>query len=253
MDRFDFEDVNAKVLAEGGEPATAQPVLLGVTKASLNTDSFLAAASFQETTRVLTEAAIAGQGGPPARPQGERHHRQAHPRGTGAPANIAAAREKARRSRRKPWPARRSRRCAARSTSTTRSSRRPASCRPTRTAGLASILTADAGGGGADEDQDLISSLLGALGAAGDSAIPGDVDLATLLGGAPGEEGESGETAAAEPPAADAEPEEDPQEENSPHPRPGAVQLPLERAAETPPASRWAGQGKRRDFAGRAT
>jgi len=52
--------VNAKGLAEGCEAATAQPVLLGVTKASLNTDSFLAAASFQETTRVLTEAAVAG-------------------------------------------------------------------------------------------------------------------------------------------------------------------------------------------------
>ncbi|MEX0682160.1 MAG: DNA-directed RNA polymerase subunit beta' [Dehalococcoidia bacterium] len=61
VDRFRFEEVNAKVLAEGGEPATAQPVLLGVTKASLNTESFLAAASFQETTRVLTEAAINGQ------------------------------------------------------------------------------------------------------------------------------------------------------------------------------------------------
>jgi DNA-directed RNA polymerase subunit beta' len=61
VDRFKYEDVNAKVLAEGGEPATAQPVLLGVTKASLNTDSFLAAASFQETTRVLTEAAVTGQ------------------------------------------------------------------------------------------------------------------------------------------------------------------------------------------------
>jgi DNA-directed RNA polymerase subunit beta' len=60
VDRFRFGDVNAKILAEGGEPATAQPVLLGVTKASLNTDSFLAAASFQETTRVLTEAAVAG-------------------------------------------------------------------------------------------------------------------------------------------------------------------------------------------------
>jgi DNA-directed RNA polymerase subunit beta' len=59
-DRFDYEEINAKVLAEGGEPATAQPVLLGVTKASLSTDSFLAAASFQETTRVLTEAAIQG-------------------------------------------------------------------------------------------------------------------------------------------------------------------------------------------------
>jgi DNA-directed RNA polymerase subunit beta' len=60
VDRFRFEDANARVLAEGGEPATAQPVLLGVTKASLNTESFLAAASFQETTRVLTEAAIKG-------------------------------------------------------------------------------------------------------------------------------------------------------------------------------------------------
>jgi DNA-directed RNA polymerase subunit beta' len=60
VDRFEYEDVNAKVLAEGGEPATAVPVLLGVTKASLNTSSFLAAASFQETTRVLTEAAISG-------------------------------------------------------------------------------------------------------------------------------------------------------------------------------------------------
>lgn len=60
VDRFVYEDINAKVLAEGGEPATAQTVLLGVTKASLNTDSFLAAASFQETTRVLTEAAIQG-------------------------------------------------------------------------------------------------------------------------------------------------------------------------------------------------
>ena len=60
VDRFEYEVVNAKVLAEGGEPATAVPVLLGVTKASLNTSSFLAAASFQETTRVLTEAAISG-------------------------------------------------------------------------------------------------------------------------------------------------------------------------------------------------
>jgi DNA-directed RNA polymerase subunit beta' len=60
IDRFEFEEVNNRVLAEGGEPATAQTVLLGVTKASLNTSSFLAAASFQETTRVLTEAAING-------------------------------------------------------------------------------------------------------------------------------------------------------------------------------------------------
>ena len=61
VDRFEYADTNARVLAEGGEPATASTVLLGVTKASLNTDSFLAAASFQETTRVLTEAAIEAQ------------------------------------------------------------------------------------------------------------------------------------------------------------------------------------------------
>ena len=60
VDRFEFQEKNAKVLAEGGEPATAKSILLGVTKASLLTDSFLAAASFQETTRVLTEAAATG-------------------------------------------------------------------------------------------------------------------------------------------------------------------------------------------------
>src|SRR5438094_2018436 len=61
FDRFEFEDINARTIASGGEPATAQTVLLGVTKASLSTSSFLAAASFQETTRVLTEAAVMGQ------------------------------------------------------------------------------------------------------------------------------------------------------------------------------------------------
>ena len=61
IDRFEYEEINREVLAEGGEPATARPVLLGVTKASLNTESFLAAASFQETTRVLTEAALMGK------------------------------------------------------------------------------------------------------------------------------------------------------------------------------------------------
>ena len=61
VDRFHFEDTNAKALAEGGEPATALPMLMGITRASLNTDSWLAAASFQETTRVLTEAAVYGK------------------------------------------------------------------------------------------------------------------------------------------------------------------------------------------------
>ena len=60
IDLFDFQAKNTEVLAEGGEPATAKPVLLGVTRSSLLTDSFLAAASFQETTRVLTEASASG-------------------------------------------------------------------------------------------------------------------------------------------------------------------------------------------------
>jgi len=58
INRFLYEDINAKVLAEGGEPATAHPVLLGITRAALSTSSWLAAASFQETTKVLTEAAV---------------------------------------------------------------------------------------------------------------------------------------------------------------------------------------------------
>jgi DNA-directed RNA polymerase subunit beta' len=97
VDRLEFEKHNNRVLAEGGEPATAQTVLLGVTKASLNTSSFLAAASFQETTRVLTEAAI----------NGAKDHLiglkenviigKLIPAGTGAPANVAARKERDRR------------------------------------------------------------------------------------------------------------------------------------------------------------
>ncbi len=60
VDRAIFDEANRRVLAEGGEPARATPMLLGITRASLGTESFLAAASFQETTRVLTEAAISG-------------------------------------------------------------------------------------------------------------------------------------------------------------------------------------------------
>ncbi|QWU43132.1 DNA-directed RNA polymerase subunit beta' [Bacillus sp. NP247] len=61
LDIHQFTDANAKVLLKGKQPATARPVLLGITKASLETDSFLSAASFQETTRVLTDAAIKGK------------------------------------------------------------------------------------------------------------------------------------------------------------------------------------------------
>ena len=61
VDKFRFLEENERVIAEGGRPATGRPVLLGITKASLSTDSFISAASFQETTRVLTEASISGK------------------------------------------------------------------------------------------------------------------------------------------------------------------------------------------------
>jgi len=61
VDKIKFRDENERVIAEGGEPASAKPILLGITKASLGTDSFIAAAAFQQTTRVLTEAAISGR------------------------------------------------------------------------------------------------------------------------------------------------------------------------------------------------
>ena len=61
VDKFKFREENARVVDAGGRPATGKPVLLGITKASLSTDSFISAASFQETTRVLTEAAINGK------------------------------------------------------------------------------------------------------------------------------------------------------------------------------------------------
>jgi len=61
VDRFRFEDENKRVKSEKGKVSKAEPMLLGITKASLSTDSFISAASFQETTRVLTEAAISGR------------------------------------------------------------------------------------------------------------------------------------------------------------------------------------------------
>ena len=60
VDKFAFREENERVRAQGGKPATGRPLLLGITKASLSTDSFISAASFQETTRVLTEASIRG-------------------------------------------------------------------------------------------------------------------------------------------------------------------------------------------------
>ncbi|MDR0323399.1 MAG: DNA-directed RNA polymerase subunit beta' [Treponema sp.] len=61
VDKYSFHEENARVIAEGGQPAIAQPMFQGMTKAALNIESFLSAASFQETTRVLTNAAIAGK------------------------------------------------------------------------------------------------------------------------------------------------------------------------------------------------
>ncbi len=61
LERYIFEDENERVLTKGGRPAIAEPLLLGITKASLSTESFISAASFQETTKVLTQAAIEGK------------------------------------------------------------------------------------------------------------------------------------------------------------------------------------------------
>src|ERR1700726_473934 len=61
IDKFRFAEENERVIAQGGRPATGRPLLLGITKASLSTDSFISAASFQETTRVLHDAAVAGK------------------------------------------------------------------------------------------------------------------------------------------------------------------------------------------------
>ena len=60
-DKLVFEEENARVLAEGGEPATAQVIILGITRAALYTESWLSAASFQETTNILTDAALSGK------------------------------------------------------------------------------------------------------------------------------------------------------------------------------------------------
>jgi DNA-directed RNA polymerase subunit beta' len=61
IEKWRFEEENAKILEQGGKPAIADPLLLGITKASLSTESFISAASFQETTKVLSDASIAGK------------------------------------------------------------------------------------------------------------------------------------------------------------------------------------------------
>ena len=61
VEKWRFEEENRKLIEQGGKPAIAEPLLLGITKASLSTESFISAASFQETTKVLSDAAVAGK------------------------------------------------------------------------------------------------------------------------------------------------------------------------------------------------
>ena len=61
VEKWRFEEANRKLIEQGGNPATAAPQLLGITKASLSTESFISAASFQETTKVLSDATVAGK------------------------------------------------------------------------------------------------------------------------------------------------------------------------------------------------
>ena len=79
VERLEIQKVNEQLLSEGKTPAKFHELLLGVTKASLSTDSFLSASSFQHTIKVLAGAAIGADHRPALWFEGERHHRQAHP------------------------------------------------------------------------------------------------------------------------------------------------------------------------------
>ena len=79
IDKIELDEINERAKEEGKKPAPGHPVLLGITKASLQTRSFISAASFQETTRVLTEAAVNGKADTLDGPQGERDRRSADP------------------------------------------------------------------------------------------------------------------------------------------------------------------------------
>ena len=81
VDKFIFQEENKKVMKKGGKPAKARPLLLGITKSALSTDSFIAAASFQETTRVLTEASPLRESGLPEEIEREHHHGPVDPCG----------------------------------------------------------------------------------------------------------------------------------------------------------------------------
>jgi DNA-directed RNA polymerase subunit beta' len=193
IDRLDFEEVNNRVLAEGGEPATAQTVLLGVTKASLNTSSFLAAASFQETTRVLTEAAI----------NGAKDHLiglkenviigKLIPAGTGAPANIAAARERARRIAEEALAGESLERLRGPEYEYNPFLEEAGGLPSEETSDLAVILAASAGGEpAADDNDDFVNPFLAAIGGESkEAAAPADAPgIAELLGEVDKKDGE---------------------------------------------------------------
>ena len=108
VDKIEFDEENEKAVAAGREPAKGAPILLGITKASLQTRSFISAASFQETTRVLTEAATQGKRDKLVGPEGERHRRPADPgRHRRRHPHDQAHRHRARRARSSPTAARR--------------------------------------------------------------------------------------------------------------------------------------------------
>jgi hypothetical protein len=81
VDKIEFDQANERALAEGRRAAEGAPILLGITKASLQTRSFISAASFQETTRVLTEASVQGKRDKLVGSEGKRHRRPADPGG----------------------------------------------------------------------------------------------------------------------------------------------------------------------------
>ena len=107
VERSNFEAENRRVVAEGAEPASGRPVLMGITKASLATESWLSAASFQETTRVLTDAAISAKSDSLVGLKENVIIGKLIPAGTGIAAyrNVEVNPTEEARARRSPWPA----------------------------------------------------------------------------------------------------------------------------------------------------
>ena len=98
VERFRFQEENDRVVAKGGRPAKGEPILMGITKASLSTQSFISAASFQETTRVLDRGFTGRKDGLPERSQGECHHGETDSCGHGA-ADVQEAGDQCTRTR----------------------------------------------------------------------------------------------------------------------------------------------------------